>query len=394
LVDNQSMDDRETDHDWPDFVPRLTPPPDGGSFVDHDKLIALWKRHGDERPMPAFKSGYWTGDDEIWARSDTGNLIGHFDGDAWTVSERLTSGDFCAVRMTGDADGWALSQSPSPSSARGRDPPLGGPVRDGLFRWDGRAWRFVRPVPERMHRLWASGPADVWAIGEAGLVMHWDGSRWSEQRLAGNLVSIWGGARNDVWINGCGDRFYHWNGTAWSRVRSPIPAEYAGVCPVLWGASANDVSAFDQRYLLRWNGAAWRKEGLPFDDQVPGVNGASVSALWSAPSNGDLWAIGAEKVGPGFDGYPLVLRRGAGHWDKLPTPQAEGYLLAVWGDRDDNVWAVGTKGLILHWDGTTWSQEESGVVQALRSIHGAGGTAWIVGDLGTVLVRALRAGSK
>jgi hypothetical protein len=64
------------------------------------------------------------------------------------------------------------------------------------------------------------------------------------------------------------------------------------------------------------------------------------------------------------------------------------------GDRDDNVLAVGTKGLILHWDGTTWSQEESGLVQALRSIHGAGGTAWIVGDLGTVLVRALRAGSK
>ena len=91
-----------------------------------------------------------------------------------------------------------------------------------------------------------------------------------------------------------------------------------------------------------------------------------MTALWSAPSNGDLWAVGSEKAGPGFDGFPFVLRRSAGAWSKLPTPQTEGYLLAVWGDRDDNVWAVGTKGLILHWDGTTWSREESGVVEPLR----------------------------
>ena len=44
---------------------------------------------------------------------------------------------------------------------------------------------------------------------------------------------------------------------------------------------------------------------------------------------------------------------------------------------------------MLHWDGATWSQEDSGVVEPLRAVHGAGGTAWIVGDRGTVLVRAL-----
>ena len=220
--------------------------------------------------MPAFKSGYWAGDGEIWARSDSGYQIGHFDGQAWTVGERLTDGDFCAVWMTGNADGLGTGPEPEPLKRQGpRFPPLGGPVRDGLFRWDGRAWRFVRSVPERMHRLWASGPADVWAIGEAGLVMHWDGSRWSEKRLAGDLVSIWGRARDDIWINGCADRFYHWNGAAWSHVPSPVPVEYAGVCPVLWGASATDVSAFDGRYFLRWNGAAWRNARVPFSDQVP-----------------------------------------------------------------------------------------------------------------------------
>jgi hypothetical protein len=86
---------------------------------------------------------------------------------------------------------------------------------------------------------------------------------------------------------------------------------------------------------------------------------------------------------------PLVLRRRAGRWTKLPPPQTEGHFLCVWGDRDDDVWVVGTKGLILHWDGTSWSKEESGVVEQLSSIHGAGDIVWIVGDRGTVLVRSL-----
>jgi hypothetical protein len=214
--------------------------------------------------------------------------------------------------------------------------------------------------------------------------MHWDGARWSEQRLGGDLRSIWGRSRDDVWINGCGKSFFHWNGAAWSRVPTAVPAGHVGVCPVLWGASATDVSAFDQYYFLRWNGTAWSYAPFPFKDQVSLGPGARISALWSAPASGDLWAVGT-------DGWPLVLRRHAGRWTKLPTPQIEGHLMSIWGARDDDVWAVGTKGLILHWDGTAWTREDSGVGEQLSSIHGAGGTAWIVGDRGTVLVRSLGA---
>ena len=54
-------------------------------------------------------------------------------------------------------------------------------------------------------------------------------------------------------------------------------------------------------------------------------------------------------------------------------PRVWGDLVAVWGDRDDDIWAVGTNGLIVHWDGTAWRKEESGVVEQLSSVHGAGG---------------------
>jgi hypothetical protein len=388
-IERRRMDDDRgrNNYTWPPpFVQSLAPPPDAARIVGRAELIALWKNHGGGRTMPEIKTGYRAGAHEIWATSEDGYRVAHFDGEGWAVGERLTTGNFSAVRMTGAADGWAVSRSPWPLD---RDSRSGGPPRDGLFRWDGRTWQFVRSVPARTHALWASAPADVWAVGERGLVLHWDGGRWSEQHLTGDLRFIWGRSGNDVWINDCADGSYHWNGSVWNRVRGELPHALKGSCLVLGGASATDVVALARHTLVHWNGAAWVHERTADGDQVPLKVGASISALWSVPSSGDLWAVGAEGVGPGFDGWPLILRRSAGAWSQFPTPRTEGAVLSVWGDRDDDVWAVGTKGLVLHWDGTAWSQEDSGVVESLRSVHGTAGTAWIVGDRGTVLVRAI-----
>jgi hypothetical protein len=385
-VESRSMHDDQQGNDekWPPpSAYKLTPAVDPASVVGRDELADLWNRHGSASDMPAFKAGYRTAGGEVWAFSEKGHQVARFDGTGWTVGERLTTGNFSAVWMTGAADGWAVSRSPWPI---GSDLNIGSHPRDGLFRWDGRAWRFVRPLPERTHALWASGPADVWAVGEHGLVMHWDGARWSERRLTGDLRSIWGRARDDVWVNGCADNFHHWNGSAWTHVRSPVSTGYAGVCPVLWGTSATDVSAFAMYHFLRWNGVAWRYEQIPFKDQVPLQFPARIAAAWTAPTSGDLYAVGSSSA----DGHPLVLRRSGGHWTREAVPpRVGGDLMAVWGDRDDDVWAVGTQGLILHWDGTAWRKEDSDVVEQLSSVHGAGGTVWIVGDRGTVLVRSL-----
>ena len=381
-------------------VQQLSPAPDPTKVVGRDELARLWWWHGDGNAMPDFNEGYRSGGGEIWAATADGRRIAHFDGDRWVVRSPLASGNFSAVRMISASEGWAVSRRPR-GNGDGADPHLGGPAGDGLFRWDGRAWRFFRELPERVNALWASAADDVWAVGEQSLVMHWDGARWSEQRLPGNFRAIWGRGRDDVWINGCGDFFYHWDGATWRHVPSSVPPSHMGVCAALWGASATDVSAIGYDASLRWDGAAWKKQLDPtepvagswrYDKLRAGigyVDNARIFALWGAHSGGDLWAVGQEDIRAGFDGWPLVLRRRDGRWSKLPTPQTEGTLLAAWGDRDDRVWAVGTKGIILRWDGASWTQEESGVIEQLSSIHGAGGTVWIVGDRGTVLVRSL-----
>jgi hypothetical protein len=50
------------------------------------------------------------------------------------------------------------------------------------------------------------------------------------------------------------------------------------------------------------------------------------------------------------------------------------------------VWAVGTIGTILHYNGTTWSSVSSGTTQSLRGVWGTSASdVWAVGGSGTIL---------
>ena len=61
-------------------------------------------------------------------------------------------------------------------------------------------------------------------------------------------------------------------------------------------------------------------------------------------------------------------------------------LLAVWGAAADTVFAVGTDGVILRYDGEAWSAQESGTGETLRGVWGfASDDVYAVGNAGTLL---------
>lgn len=60
-------------------------------------------------------------------------------------------------------------------------------------------------------------------------------------------------------------------------------------------------------------------------------------------------------------------------------------LQGVWGADDDNVFAVGDNGTILHYNSTEWTKMNSGTTRNLRSIWGGSLYVIAVGDSGTVL---------
>jgi hypothetical protein len=61
-------------------------------------------------------------------------------------------------------------------------------------------------------------------------------------------------------------------------------------------------------------------------------------------------------------------------------------LLGVWGTSPGDVYAVGARGTILHYDGATWSALESGTEKALLAVGGSPASdTFAVGDGGTIL---------
>jgi hypothetical protein len=60
--------------------------------------------------------------------------------------------------------------------------------------------------------------------------------------------------------------------------------------------------------------------------------------------------------------------------------------MAVWGSSANDVWAVGSQGTILHWDGSAWTSTPSGTKQTLFAVKGTGpGDVWAVSSREIVL---------
>ena len=89
-----------------------------------------------------------------------------------------------------------------------------------------------------------------------------------------------------------------------------------------------------------------------------------------------MWAVGSGGTILHYDGKGWLAIAGATTAD----------LFAVWGSSADSVWAVGASGAILHWTGSAWSAVASGTNLPLGGVWGSGPReVWAVGPAGTVL---------
>ncbi|KPA14027.1 protein containing DUF1566 [Candidatus Magnetomorum sp. HK-1] len=71
-------------------------------------------------------------------------------------------------------------------------------------------------------------------------------------------------------------------------------------------------------------------------------------------------------------------------WQKIHTG-IQTHLFSIWGRSENDIFAAGEKGQILHYDGTSWQSMESGTQNNLNAIWGDDKQVFIVGDEGTLL---------
>ena len=191
-------------------------------------------------------------------------------------------------------------------------------------------------------------------------------------------LSAWAAAPNDVWAVGGalgsgGDALLtHFDGSSWKQTPT-------GTDATLWwihGFSSKDLwMVGEQGTIFHWDGSALTASASGTDRTLYGVWGASDS---------DLWAVGGH---PGQDG--VILHYDGSSWSSVTVPVQFVTYFKVWGHAADDVFACGEGGTIVHWDGSAWSKMDSGLPPSttLFTVFGrAHDDVYSVGGLGLGVV--------
>jgi hypothetical protein len=68
--------------------------------------------------------------------------------------------------------------------------------------------------------VWGNSGTNVFAVGESGAILHYDGNAWTINRApsygSANLSGIWGSSSSDIFVVGDSGTILHYNGSAWT----------------------------------------------------------------------------------------------------------------------------------------------------------------------------------
>jgi hypothetical protein len=148
----------------------------------------------------------------------------------------------------------------------------------------------VDAAPEgALHALWGADSSDIWAVGEAGTMLRYDGRRWERVGVptTRTLRAIHGCAADDIWAVGS-DVVLHFDGQDWRR--QPTDGLYPGKLRSVFCAAPGEVWAAEHYTVIRWVGGRWQRAGRLADEEP-----RSPTVVWG-PSGGGIWASGADGI--------------------------------------------------------------------------------------------------
>ncbi len=281
--------------------------------------------------------------------------------------------------------------------------------RGSVMRLTGTTWETVSLAPDLID-VWTTSATNAWAVGEFGFVYRWNGSTWSRQTTptTGTLNTVWGASAADAFAGGDNGTMLRFNGSSWSTMSFPSSGSVYGI----WGSASNNVYAVTSNgEVLRFNGSSWSTVttssnplwavfGTSANDvYVSGESGVAMrfnGTSWSsvnASTTGTLAGIWASSptnilaVGSSSSGSTGIAFSNTGSgWSSLTLPTSA-MLTSVWGASATDVYTTGDAGLIVRFNGSTWSTMSSGTSDLLWALSGSPtgtGGAFAVGYNSTV----------
>jgi hypothetical protein len=258
----------------------------------------------------------------------------------------------------------------------------------------------ANPTLPNFFDVWGFGPNDIWAVGSAGLIMHWDGASWTEAEApkVGDLLGISGVPATEttgpeLYAVGLGGAILHYDGNVWTQQQMPFGDGGVPLGMDLHAVAANRPGnavavGIDATVIQTTDaGATWTLVRVPTQETLNGV--------W-VPPGGEAGVI----VG----NLGTILEWDGSAWQRRRISGLTAHLKGVWGFDAANVFALGLNGTLASNQGGTWAKLDytNTTVQPrdiecqqgkapwpsvyLRDAWGGGGRLILVGWNGTIVV--------
>jgi hypothetical protein len=335
--------------------------------------------------------------------------IAHYDGSTWTPVANPGTGSYLAVWGSGGevfaagasivhANGGAFATTAPPLATLVHG--LWGSAGDDVFavgdagvilHWDGVSWTQMIASTTTLRGVGGSGAAEVVAVGDGGVISRYTGAGWATPTASMTtlpLKDLWAAAPNEVIAVGP-DGAFHLRDTTWTR-------ELTTSLTAVTGRSSSDALVAGTNTAQHWNGTTW----TAVNDGI-----GSVFDLWATPSayvavsdklwtfDGATWTsspvaiLSSKGVWVAPSGRVWIAGAGISHVDgtTLSTDISAGTFSAIWGAGESEVFAAGI-GEIRHYDGTAWTAMTVPTTNPLTGVWGrASDDVFAVGSTNTVL---------
>ncbi|MCC6897652.1 MAG: hypothetical protein IT377_01690 [Polyangiaceae bacterium] len=283
---------------------------------------------------------------------------------------------------------------------------------------DGWCWELPRPQGNTLRGVWAKSEKDIWAVGDRGTIIHYDGKGWEglDSGVAEDLTAIWGPSSSKLWAVGLAGTVLSWDGKAWTKSVLPVGAEAGADASVttalldVYGASESDVWAVGEGGAIwHFDGTTWDTKTNPNPQTLRTVFAATTGKAWAAGDgglllewNGTDWAV-AVNGGTGFlaiDGTPdgavvaatglggYFVSNASGTWKGEQIPGAT-TLRSLWLESTSRPWVFGDGGQLFRYDDTakTWTKLASNTTRAFLSAGGLDTNSVLVAGENGIIMR-------
>jgi hypothetical protein len=230
-------------------------------------------------------------------------------------------------------------------------------------QWSSTGWKATAITgTTRLYGVWGKSATEVYAVGETGTILKFDGTSWKSQSSGStaDFRAVFGPASGG-YVYAVGGEIYRLEGSSW--VSNNTSTYYCTDLNGIWGTSESNLfavgSSGDVCYRYSPTSGYWSNMYLSITEDLKGIWGASATEIYVVGSAGVI-----------VKGNGTTSSSG---WSKMSSPTSSD-LQTVWGTSSTDVWAAGFDGVLVHYDGTSWSKVSTGSSSYFYGVHGSGST--------------------